>query len=174
MADKPQRGSDLPSKKELPAKEDVEELGAEPEEEEEAPESEEALEDLEPEELEEEEQAEEKERKGRGFRFPGRSKETEAEARRPLGSVREGHERVHIDDRFSALYVLFCAAILVIPLVLAWAGPLLPKSAAPTLPTLSVPTFNGPTPSGSASLSPSPTVAPTPTPAPSTAAPAAS
>jgi hypothetical protein len=96
-------------------------------------------------------------RQGRGAAEP---------ARRSLGSVREAHERVHVDDRLSAAFAVLCAAALLGVLLLPSLGSFLPAPAAPTLTPLVVPTFNAtPAPSGSASLVPSASVAPTATPA---------
>lgn len=95
-------------------------------------------------------------------------------ARRPLGSVREAHERVHVDDRLSAIFALLAAVALVGVLLLPWLGSFVPAPAQPTLTPLVVPTYHAtPAPSGSASLVPSASPATTPTPAP-TATPAAS
>jgi hypothetical protein len=88
-------------------------------------------------------------------------------ARRPLGSVREAHERVHVDDRLSAAFALLCAVALLGVLLLPWLGSYLPAPAAPTLAPLVVPTFNAtPVPSGAASLAPSASAAPVATPTP--------
>jgi hypothetical protein len=87
----------------------------------------------------------------------GRTGRTEA-AHRPLGSVREGHERVHIDDRLSAAFALICAIILVGVLFLPFLGGIVPKAAAPTLAPLVVPTFNAtPIPAATPTLAPSAT-----------------
>lgn len=55
-------------------------------------------------------------------------------------SLRESHERVHIDDRASAVFALLCAGILIGVLVIAWFGGVLPKAAPATLAPLVVPT----------------------------------
>jgi hypothetical protein len=121
------------------------------------------------EEFEEELEAEEtgapaEARPGRRFGFRRGAPEEEA---RPQGSVRTAHERVHIDDRASAIYVLVAALgmilILVAPLVTAaW-----PAGPAPALPTLNLQTYTTP-PTAPPTPTPSPT--PTPTEAPSESA----
>ncbi len=83
---------------------------------------------------------------GRGERSP------EREERHHAGSVRESHERVHIDDRASAVFALLCAGILLGVLLIALIGVQLPKTAGPTLTPLVVPTAQA-TPSAAASSS---------------------
>jgi hypothetical protein len=93
----------------------------------------------------------------------GRNAEPEDE-KRPIGSVRESHERVHIDDRPSAIFAIVCAAALLGVLVVAWLGSVVPQGPAATLTPLSVPTAQV-APVSSAPASPqvtaSPTLAPT-------------
>jgi hypothetical protein len=104
--------------------------------------------------------------KGRRFGFGrGERSEEPVEKRTTVtGSVRETHERIHIDDRPSAIYALLCAGALLGVLLLTWIGGALPPPAVPTLTPLVVPTGQ-PTPTPNAS--PSVTIAPTATPAPS-------
>jgi hypothetical protein len=89
---------------------------------------------------------------------------------RPGGSVRESHERVHVDDRASAIYALIAAFALIGILAIAFVGNFVPQAVAPSLPPLVVPTGQ-PTPSpaasSSASLAPSASTTPAPTPSPS-------
>jgi hypothetical protein len=85
--------------------------------------------------------------------------------RKPLGSLRESHERVHIDDRLSAVFAILAAIALLAVLILPFVGSYLPAPAQPTLTPLAVPTFNG-TQAPAASA----TVAPTATPAASPSA----
>lgn len=94
--------------------------------------------------------------------------------RHAAGSVRESHDRVHIDDRPSAIFAIVCAAALLGVLALTWISGAIPQGTGPTLTPLVVPTSQ-PTPSTSASASASvaPSVSPSPTAAP-TAAPTAS
>jgi hypothetical protein len=87
----------------------------------------------------------------------GRGKERAAAAHEHLGSVREGHERVHVDDRASAIFAIICAGALLLLLAGAWAGQFIPKGAVPTLTPLVVPTSNAtaaPSASASASIAP--------------------
>jgi hypothetical protein len=94
-----------------------------------------------------------------------RGRRAEQAGPRQLGSVREGHERVRIDDRLSALFALAAAALLIGVLVLPWAGGFLPAPAEPTLTPLVVPTYNATsTPAPSASVAPTatPTVSASP------------
>ena len=119
-----------------------------------------------------------------GHRFFGLFGRKKQAAEADAGSVRGTHaERVHIDDRASALFAIVCALALVgIPIV-SFAILHLPKAAVKPLGTLSVPTYNGsalpsgslvvtPSPVPSATAPPAPTA--TPTPAPTTPAPSAS
>jgi hypothetical protein len=91
-----------------------------------------------------------------GFRFGGGRHAEEEADRRQIGSVRESHERVHIDDRPSAIYALLCAGALLGVLAFSWVGGVLPKSVGPTLTPLVVPTSQATvSSSASASLAPS-------------------
>jgi hypothetical protein len=91
----------------------------------------------------------------------------ESEHKGPTGSVRETHERVHVDDRASAIYALLAAAVLLGILALALAGNYVPKPAEASAPPLVVPTFNGTLPPSAApSVSVAPSATPTPTPTP--------
>jgi hypothetical protein len=109
---------------------------------------------------------------GRRFGFGRGGQRAEDSGHRPTGSVRE-HERVHVDDRASAIYALFAAAVLIGILALAFAGNYIPQAAEPSAPPLpSLPTFNGslpPSAGPSVSIAPSasPVVTPTPAPTPS-------
>ena len=104
----------------------------------------------------------------------GRGRKAEEEADKHRGSVREAHDRVHIDDRPSAVYALICAGALLGVLALTWLGGAIPKALGPTLTPLVVPTTQ-PSASTSAaasvsvapSVSSAPSATPTPTPAPS-------
>jgi hypothetical protein len=78
---------------------------------------------------------------GRRFGFGRGDRPAEHEERPHAGSVRESHERVHIDDRASAVFALLCAGLLIGVLALSWVGGMLPKPAVPTLPPLPVPTY---------------------------------
>jgi hypothetical protein len=103
---------------------------------------------------------------GRRFRFGRGGGEEEEHAQ---GSLRTSHERVHIDDRLSAVFVLVCVVGLVGILIGGYLGQYAPKGGAKPLPTLSLETFQAsPTPeaSGSASLVPtaSPSASPTASP----------
>lgn len=82
---------------------------------------------------------------------------------RQMGSVKEAHERVHIDDRPSAIFALICAATLLVLLALPWVGNIVPKSTGPTLTPLVVPT-GAPVASSSASASASASIAISPSP----------
>ena len=97
----------------------------------------------------------------RRFGF-GRGDHSDVHDERPhAGSVRESHERVHIDDRASAVFVLLCAGILIGVLVFAWVGGVVPKSASPTYAPLVVPTYqasSSPAPAASVSVAPSASV----------------
>jgi hypothetical protein len=80
---------------------------------------------------------------------------------RHAGSLRESHERVHIDDRASAVFALLCAGILIGVLALAWVGGVLPKAAVPSLAPLVVPTAQAASsaaPSAAVSIAPSASV----------------
>jgi hypothetical protein len=109
---------------------------------------------------------------GRRFGFGRSSAEDEVH---PQGSVRTSHERVHIDDRASALFALVCAVGLVAILLGSYAAGVWPAGAGPTLPPLNLPTYSAPpatptpvaTPTPAATPTPvaTPTVAPTVTPA---------
>jgi hypothetical protein len=128
----------------------------------------------EPEEAGEEGRGEAGEPSRRRFGFGRGGRRDEEGAGRPTGSVRESHERVHIDDRISAIYVLIVAAAMIGVLAIALAGNYVPTPVPPTLAPLVVPTGQAtasPGPSESASIAPTatPTAAPTesPTEAPS-------
>lgn len=103
---------------------------------------------------------------GRRFGF-GRGRKSEELHEKHLGGVQASHERVHIDDRASALFALICAGGLVGVLAFAWVGGVLPKPAAPSLAPLVVPTAKAtasPSASPSIVVTPSPTAAPTASP----------
>lgn len=103
---------------------------------------------------------------GRRFGF-GRGDRSDVHEERPhAGSVRESHERVHIDDRASAVFALICAGILIGVLAFSWIGGVLPKSVGPALSPLVVPTAQA-TSSAAVSASASPVVSPVVSPAPS-------
>jgi hypothetical protein len=78
---------------------------------------------------------------GRRFGFGRGDRSVEREERHHAGSVRESHERVHIDDRPSAIFALLCAGLLIGVLAFSWIGGVLPKPVAPTYPPLVVPTY---------------------------------
>lgn len=78
---------------------------------------------------------------GRRFGFGRGDRSAEPDERPHAGSVRESHERVHIDDRPSAIFALLCAGLLIGVLAFAWIGGVLPKSAGPTIGPLVVPTY---------------------------------
>jgi hypothetical protein len=103
----------------------------------------------------------------------GTEEPEEGAARRPVGSVRESHERVHIDDRLSIVYALLASGVLIGLLVLAMAAQFVPQPVAPSFPPLVVPTFQA-TPSPSAGPSASVSLAPSTSPAPTTPAPSTS
>jgi hypothetical protein len=111
-------------------------------------------------------EAEESAPAGEGRRFGfGRGRRAEEEPERHTGgSVREAHERVHIDDRPSAIFALICAGALLGVLVLTWVGGAIPQGTGPTLTPLSVPTSQ---PSAASSASASVSVTPAPSPSPS-------
>ena len=104
----------------------------------------------------------------RRFGF-GRGTEEHEGEKHPMGSLRDSHERVRIDDRPSAIYALLCAAVLIGVLAVAWLGGVVPQSAGPTLSPLSVPTSQA-TPSSAASAAVSATPSATVTAAPSPSA----
>ncbi len=107
---------------------------------------------------------------GRRFGFGRGGQRAEDSGHRPTGSVRESHERVHVDDRASAIYALLAAAVLLGVLAIALAGNYIPQATVPTAPPLVVPTFNGtlpPSAGPSASIAPSASPVVSPTPAPS-------
>src|SRR5450759_3691996 len=100
---------------------------------------------------------------GRRFGFRRGDRSDVHEERPHAGSVRESHERVHIDDRASAVFALLCAGILIGVLAFAWVGGVLPKSVGPTPPPLVVPTYQASSsvaPSAGASPVVSPVVSP--------------
>ena len=107
-------------------------------------------------------------RSGRRFGLGRGGAAAAADEAAPLGSVRASHDRVHVDDRASALFVLVAAlgllAILVVsPVVANW-----PAGPVPALPTLNLATFVAPpaTPTPVPTPTPTPTPVPTPTPTP--------
>jgi hypothetical protein len=95
----------------------------------------------------------------RRFGF-GRGRHADEEVQRHQGgSVRESHERVHIDDRPSAIFAIICAGALLGVLVLTWVGGALPQGTGPTLTPLVVPTSQpsvATSPAASVSVAPSP------------------
>jgi hypothetical protein len=102
---------------------------------------------------------------GRRFGFGRGDRSADHEDRPHAGSVRESHERVHIDDRASAVFALLCAGILIGVLAFAWIGGVLPKSVGPSLAPLVVPTAQASSsaaPSASASPVGSAVVSPAP------------
>jgi hypothetical protein len=102
---------------------------------------------------------------GRRFGFGRGGQQTEDGGHRVTGSVRESHERVHVDDRASAIYALFAAAVLLGVLALAIAGNYVPQPTEPSAPPLVVPTFNGTLPpSAGPSVSIAPSASPVATP----------
>ena len=84
---------------------------------------------------------------------------------RSIGSVRGAHERVHIDDRPSAIFALVCAIGLIGLLAFSYIGGILPKGAAPTLADLKNLATYVPPAGSNASLSTTPSVAPSAAPA---------
>jgi hypothetical protein len=88
----------------------------------------------------------------RRFGFGGR--EREEASHRTMGSVRGTHERVHVDDRLSALWAIMAAAALLGVLALGLAGNWIPQPAVRTLAPLVVPTAQVPS-SASPAASPS-------------------
>jgi hypothetical protein len=102
---------------------------------------------------------------GRRFGFGRGGQRTEDGGHQVTGSVRESHERVHVDDRASAFYALFAAAVLLGVLALAIAGNYVPQPSVPSAPPLVVPTFNGTLPpSAGPSVSVAPSASPVATP----------
>jgi hypothetical protein len=110
------------------------------------------------------------------FGFGRGSQDEEEVDKRQIGSVRGTHERVHIDDRASAVFALVCAAILLAVLIVPMVAGALPQPVGPTLTPLVVPTgqatastIASPSASAAASVSiaPSASLAPSPSPAPS-------
>ena len=99
---------------------------------------------------------------GRRFGFGRGDHSADHDEKHHAGSVRESHERVHIDDRASAVFALLCAGILIGVLAFAWIGVQLPKSVGPTLAPLVVPTAQA-----SSSAAPSASASPVVSPAPS-------
>ena len=81
---------------------------------------------------------------------------TEA-SRKSLGSLRGTHERVHIDDRLTAIFAILCAVALIAVLILPWLGSYIPAPTAPTLTPLVVPTYQAMPAPASASVAPSAT-----------------
>ena len=94
---------------------------------------------------------------GRRFGFGRGDRSAEHEERPHAGSVRESHERVHIDDRASAVFALVCAGVLIGVLAFSWLGGLLPAPTGPTLAPLVVPTAQA---SSSAAVPASASIAP--------------
>jgi hypothetical protein len=93
--------------------------------------------------------------------------------RHAAGSVRESHDRVHIDDRPSAIFAIVCAVALLGVLALTWVSGAIPQGTGPTLTPLVVPTSQATpstSPAASVSVAPSPTAAPTAAPSPSPSA----
>jgi hypothetical protein len=74
------------------------------------------------------------------FGFGRKSGGSTDEEKHPIGSVRESHERVHINDAPSAIFALVCAAALIAVLAVAWFGTNLPAPNGPELTRLIVPT----------------------------------
>jgi hypothetical protein len=113
------------------------------------------------------EEAAEAKRGGRRFRFRRGGGE---EPEREQGSLRTSHERIRIDDRLSAFFVLICAIGLVGILVGGYLGQYVPKPEGKPLPTLELETFQptpSPSDSGSPSLAPSESPSASPSAAPS-------
>ena len=106
----------------------------------------------------------EAERGGRRFRLGRGGGEVEQHAQ---GSLRTTHERVHVDDRLSALFVLICAVGLVGILLGGFFAQYAPKGSGKPLPTLVLETFQ---PTAVPSVTASPTLAPTASPSASTSA----
>jgi len=95
---------------------------------------------------------------GRGSRA---DEEQEREHDKRIGSVRESHERVHINGAPSAIYAVVCAGALIGVLALAWLGGVLPQPATPSYAPLVVPTAKATVASSaSASASASASIAP--------------
>jgi hypothetical protein len=92
---------------------------------------------------------------GRRFGF-GFGRSAAEEAAHPQGSVRGAHERVHIDDRASAIFVLVAALGLVAILLGSYVAGIVPAGAAPTLPDLQLQTYSAPP------ATPTPLTTPTP------------
>src|ERR1700690_3396485 len=63
----------------------------------------------------------------------GRRAPRETEEHRTIGSVRGTHQRLHIDDRPSAVFALICAFGLLGVLAFSYLGGIVPKAAVPTL-----------------------------------------
>jgi hypothetical protein len=102
----------------------------------------------------------------RRFGFGRGGHEDEDTERHPIGSVRT-HERVHIDDRASAVFALVAAVLLLAVLIVPMVAGALPQPVGPTLSPLVVPTGQapasasaGPSAAASASLAPSPSASP--------------
>ena len=96
---------------------------------------------------------------GRRFGFGRSSAEPEAH---PQGSVRATHERVHIDDRASALFALVCAVGMVAILVGSFVLSSWPAGPAPTLPPLNLETYSPPPATPTPVPTPTPVATPTP------------
>jgi hypothetical protein len=113
------------------------------------------------------ESSEEPGRPGRRFGFGRSASEGEAH---PQGSVRATHERVHIDDRASAVFALICAVGLVGILVGSVFVAKWPAGAPPTLPPLNLQTYSAPPATPTPVPTPTPVATPTPVPTPTPAA----
>ena len=96
------------------------------------------------------------------FGFGRKSGGSTDEEKHPIGSVRESHERVHINDAPSAIFALVCAAALIAVLAIAWFGTNLAAPNGPELTPLTVPTARvAASPAASAAVS-TPTVVASP------------
>lgn len=117
-------------------------------------------EEFEGEEPEEEARAEQREGGRFGRIRGGKGREAEQPA---LGSLRGAHERIHVDDRASAVFAVVCAIGMVAILVGAFLAPYVPSiGSAPQLTPLNLQTFNVPSTAPSTSLSPAPSPTATP------------
>ena len=97
----------------------------------------------------------------------GRNADEDRHERHTGGSLRESHERVHIDDRPSAIYAIVCAGALLGVILLTWVSGAIPQGTGPTLTPLVVPTSaptSSPTTAPSVTVAPSASVAPSPSP----------
>jgi hypothetical protein len=126
------------------------------------PEEEEALEEFEPESRE----VEAGPSRGR-FGFVRPEREAEESGRRVTGSVRESHERIHVDDRLSALFAVLAAGVLLLVLAMSVIANYVPQPTSPTLAPLVVPTAQvapSTSPAARATAAPTATLAAFPTP----------